>query len=40
MKIVSKIKNLLFELLFFKHGYLIYYSKFMHEILSGHSKHS
>ena len=40
MKIASEIKNLFFELLFFEHGYLIYYSRFRHEILSSYSKHS
>ena len=40
MKIVSEIENVFLELLFFEHGYLVYYSKSMHEILKSHSKHS
>ena len=40
MKIVSEIENAFLELLFFEHGYLVYYSKSMHEILNSHSKHS
>ena len=40
MKIVSEIENVFLELLFFEHGYLVYYSKSMHEILNSHSKHS
>ena len=40
MKKVNEIENQFFELLFFEHGYFIYYSKFMDEILGSHSKHS
>ena len=40
MKIVSEIENVFLELLFFEHGYLVYYSKSMHRILNSHSKHS
>ena len=40
MKIVSEIENVFLEHLFFEHGYLVYYSKSMHEILNSHSKHS
>ena len=39
-KIMREIANLFFELFFFEHGYLIYYSRFTHEILSSHAKHS
>ena len=37
MKIVSEIENLFFDLLFSEPRYLIYYTKFMHEILSSFS---
>ena len=40
MKIVSEIKKIFFELLFFEHEYLIYYPRYMHEILSRYAKHS
>ena len=40
MKIVSEIKNIFFELLLFEHGYIIYYSRYMREILSRYSKDS
>ena len=36
----SKTKSVFFELLFFEHGYPIYYSKIMHEMLGIHLKHS
>ena len=39
-KIVSNIKNIFFELLFFEHGYLIYISRYMHDILGRYSEHS
>ena len=39
MRIVSEIENAFFELLFFEHGYLVYYSKSMPEILNSHLKH-
>ena len=34
MKIEIEIENVFLELLFFEHGYLVYYSKSMHEILN------
>ena len=37
---MSEIEKVFLELLFFEHGYFVYYSKSMHEILSSHSKHS
>ena len=40
MKIVSEIENVFLELLFFEHGYLVYYSKSIHKIFNSHSKHS
>ena len=40
MKKVSEIENVFFELLFFEHGYLVDYSKSMHDIFNSHSKHS
>ena len=40
MTIVSEIENVFFELLFFEHRYLVYYSELMPEILISHSKHS
>ena len=38
MKIVTKFENRFFELVFFKHGYLIYYLTFMDAILEA-AKH-
>ena len=37
---VSEIEKLFFELLFFEHRYLVYYSDFMHAIFSSYLKHS
>ena len=39
MKIAGDLKKISFELLFFEHRYLVYYSRFRYDILGSHLKH-